>query len=1590
MPFVLRKINPEYIGRGHIPQDRTCVETWPIGAELDVIINGALVSILKQLASVLDAAEDIFEGLNSELGDVANRSGNLHQRIHQLDCRLSSIDPKKIPVPESDICSFAARTEHFKAVQTPTTNLFVINTRPRALKKMYEATTVISVRKWDKFKKETVNKEDMEMFLYSSLSEAKKRLNQTLDIESRVPAIINNLRKWTSTEVLGDITVSPDCLPRILQKSNSSNDIIDHKLPSPEERVQAIALKFPAEVIAVDVSGIRFARMSMRKKLLICQAHQQQQQQLNGGNGVVIVKRRPSRTRASRSKRRNTIAGTNGKDIQQQKKKELIVDESLANGSTITDYHITRVEDETQDILLSANSSNKKEYRRSISTDVLEHRKDTSMELTKWNFEAFKAWGKLQLKRITPKLELDNHVNDKTAIKSITNDNNSSIEEVMATPTSKFHSKHRSAHERKPSLSSLSARSTTSNNTLSTQNSNTLENTQCHDIIRLRENADPRRERRKGHKISSRDEPMHSSSGNWSASSDSDRTSSIGSNETTAAANYSRPASTVPTTTILMNRDGSPIKLSHTYITRFRDKDMSTSSSVTSEGTLTPDIIHDISTTSFSDEIEVEGETSSVYSCDTEGYYTSFHMDSGLKTLREEEVTAPVSQNNSTVENDYELFGRGSTSTTTSSAGTVCTALMAPMPPERKSSLTVVAMVHGHNDGRNSPDNRQNTYSSTDESTSHSAVITSNASDIFSSARSYSELEYSESSDLEGSDRIERIRSKTAINTNRIPSMCIITPSGSDDEQHQNNSPHDITAATLSAVLSAVGEANNNRNSNNNDTSNNSHKNETEKINNEQNKNIYAKVQKAVEANTAGSVLKDIQSAKSSQINGIISADSETSVLKNYQNIDNSGDYVTIVRKNNGKANQSDYSHLNRSLYANLNPLKKNQEHQDSEYVSLAELPKKCDNSPEKKQQKQRQGARVILDYEGRVIYSSNSLKRNKGHTTFNPGPFIKDTLSSPPAVQSRKIRTITTDKDKQQKEMSVKSSSLSLSSRASSSSSSSSSTVSVKERNIENYCSDNSSDGDKNKSDVTKSESNSNNNISSDKMGASTQSNKNVMNNNNKQLLSLKIDEEKKSRRAYVNIQSENNNEDNRLLGNDEHDHGGNNHFIYSEHTPKTHQNKSTIEQKSRNSAPELFKNSQTDTKEYTNGHNSNSDHLEQSKKQRLNNSYSTTDSLPNRTITSNANESISTDRSSHLPMNSLILSPSPLIPQIAKCTMSNDELFAAIYKSKRKLNIKNDDVISERQRPTSNLNMNFYNNNHHNNNNHDNEAIENDNKISAQRNWRYEHENLSRPKIASPKRTSSNLTSTSACLDFKRLLLQQSTKVRPNNLSASEQLKLSSSLSRNHRHQQQPQPYALSSHSNNRVYRSPRSFWKFQIPRSDILSSIIIEDTAAEEKAINNYMNISTENISVPMQNNNNNNNNNNNIDNISNKKTDKTNGSLAANSRYLHCINNNTPKSYSTSDISPTDKENAGLDLKNVTNYRQIQNYRLNNKYSDSTISSSSYANNNQLLHRYEFRARSASPSQLPLLPSSTPKDNKKVVSRSISAPTLETAL
>lgn len=194
-----------------------------------------------------------------------------------------------LPTAVSDICTFAHRKHHYEAKQTITTNLFNANTRPIALKQLYDGATKTPVhlmRQMDRWRRD--GHRTSRFFLCTPVLGAKRRKIRNridIDIETRTvsylkrninglfirlwvffvlkPAAVEELRRWTSDEALGDITVTTDCLNRIATTTTTTNvtatvtdgettdgtigsddEGIDHKLPSPEEQLQVIALKY--------------------------------------------------------------------------------------------------------------------------------------------------------------------------------------------------------------------------------------------------------------------------------------------------------------------------------------------------------------------------------------------------------------------------------------------------------------------------------------------------------------------------------------------------------------------------------------------------------------------------------------------------------------------------------------------------------------------------------------------------------------------------------------------------------------------------------------------------------------------------------------------------------------------------------------------------------------------------------------------------------------------------------------------------------------------------------------------------------------------------------------------------------------------------------------------------------------------------------------------------------------------------------------------------------------------------------------------------------------------------------------------------
>ncbi|CAH1135131.1 unnamed protein product [Ceutorhynchus assimilis] len=1029
MPFVQRTIEPKLLSR--VPLFKEDGTPRVKDEELEAVTNSTLCNALRQLASLALVADDIFTELGGQLRCVYKRCEVARGRIAVVEEKVALYDPKKVPVPVSDICSFAQTKEHYAAKHPMDSNLFGVETRPDALKSLYEAATktpVHAMRQLDRWRRD--GHRSSRFFVCTPVLGAKRRRIRgkvDIDIETRMPAAMEDLRRWTSDEALGDVTVGTTCASRIAATLSdgeetdgtlASDDELDHKLPSPEEQLQVVALRFPAEIVAVDISGRSFDRMSSQRRSLMTG------EITNRTTDGDTIKRR-GRTRRPRNRRRNTLAGTDQKEIQ----------DALTAGDSQT----------SPDKSNQAPHTTSATVPRSKSSDLLRScSKKESPEIKISRFNSLKQWGKHQYDKFRNKSNENSISSNRSKVTSSEDGlDDFNLYETVTMKRKRDLDKERKTHERNSSISSSEKSLPVTTNTL---------------LVKLRDSSSQRRQRRQGNK-----EELHSSSGNWSASSESGR-ASIGS-EITASTTHPKSTTSAATSSNSLNHPPSSVNSRRRF-----NFNASTSGSVTSEGsTLTPDIIHDL---------HEDGD--SVYSCDTEGYYTSFHMDSGLKTLKEEELPSTPLQStsafsnsgsNNTVlsaENEYELFGKGSTSTTTSSAGTVCTTLRAaesnrsliigPAVPERKSSLsklsnksskspesslerdyndktgtvkrspalnnskpTVVAVIH-KSAGDISPDSGHNTSSSPIESVSSPNGV-----------RSGSDFEFSESSDMEGPERIERIRVKTTINSSRIPSMCVITPTQSDEEGSTNSYKQQIEVNNLKNCIQ------DDKNGNMRIISTNVNGTQKLALVNLNTQSGYATVEsidgqisaKTIRAPSPSggtvTVKPEPETNKSQPLikSTLLPLNNMLGKLKNFATkrdrskspgqkqpiVDLMGEYVTLadVRNNN------ETSYVNEVINKNLSTVLSGK---DTEYVSLNELPIVDNNNvfPIDSLERKRQGARVMLDAEGKVVYSSDSLRRRKPPSSFEPGPFVKQSQSPCPSPQSLRtpmsVRPVTNSQD--------------------------------------------------------------------------------------------------------------------------------------------------------------------------------------------------------------------------------------------------------------------------------------------------------------------------------------------------------------------------------------------------------------------------------------------------------------------------------------------------------------------------------------------------------------------------------------------------
>ncbi|KPJ06046.1 Wiskott-Aldrich syndrome protein family member 1 [Papilio machaon] len=96
MPFVQRVVEPKFLSRTSLRDEDGRPKV--TDEELQAVTNCTLSNALRQLASLVLLAEDIFSDLTSQLQEITERSKVARAKIEKINESVEKYDPKKVPV----------------------------------------------------------------------------------------------------------------------------------------------------------------------------------------------------------------------------------------------------------------------------------------------------------------------------------------------------------------------------------------------------------------------------------------------------------------------------------------------------------------------------------------------------------------------------------------------------------------------------------------------------------------------------------------------------------------------------------------------------------------------------------------------------------------------------------------------------------------------------------------------------------------------------------------------------------------------------------------------------------------------------------------------------------------------------------------------------------------------------------------------------------------------------------------------------------------------------------------------------------------------------------------------------------------------------------------------------------------------------------------------------------------------------------------------------------------------------------------------------------------------------------------------------
>ncbi|XP_008396008.1 NHS-like protein 1 isoform X6 [Poecilia reticulata] len=268
MPFHQRTIEPRRVSRlsardGWKPREgsgRRKLRRPVLYSSLDEVGCHTLTSLIQQLSDLSRHASDIFLGIEMEAGMVFRRSCRIQGRLHNLQNEVLKLDPKKVKIPVSNLDEESKWTVHYTAPWHQQENVFLPGSRPPCVEDLHRQAKVnlkTALRECDKLRKDGFRSSQYysQGPTFSDPKQSTSSLQDDEDDENDRKSIASSAEDDKSQ--LSVRSPTPQVGSEAGEASEVDGQVVWNKappLPTPEEKMRQAAQAVPTDVVPINIT----------------------------------------------------------------------------------------------------------------------------------------------------------------------------------------------------------------------------------------------------------------------------------------------------------------------------------------------------------------------------------------------------------------------------------------------------------------------------------------------------------------------------------------------------------------------------------------------------------------------------------------------------------------------------------------------------------------------------------------------------------------------------------------------------------------------------------------------------------------------------------------------------------------------------------------------------------------------------------------------------------------------------------------------------------------------------------------------------------------------------------------------------------------------------------------------------------------------------------------------------------------------------------------------------------------------------------------------------------------------------------------